>query len=138
MSEVKQNRKLYVVAIINLLVFSSTFLLMPISNYVPYEHSVVIDVIVGILFWVTGLTGYGLLLFLRRRAEKENRRKNLFFANRNTAIMDTLFIAALIGGVLVMVFDLTTSYLSYLVIFTMVLSVNGHLIFSREYIRKGK
>lgn len=134
MYEIKKYKCLYVISAICLVCFAITFLLMPISNYVPIEYSRISSMIIGTIFWLTGITGYSLLIFLYKNIK--GKRKIYIFANRITIIADIAFLLGIICFILALSLKLTSTYLGYVAIFILVLSLNVHLIFSRNYLRK--
>lgn len=134
MYEIKKYKCLYVISAICLVCFAITFLLMPISNYVPIEYSRISSMIIGIIFWLTGITGYSLLIFLYKNIK--GKRKIYIFANRITIIADIAFLLGIICFILAIFLKLISTYLGYITIFILVLSLNVHLIFSRNYLRK--
>ena len=58
MYEYKKYKSMYIISAICLICFASTFLLMLISNYVPIEYLKISAIIIGIVFWLTGIIGY--------------------------------------------------------------------------------
>lgn len=48
MYEYKKYKSMYIISAICLICFASTFLLMPISNYVPIEYSRISAMIIGV------------------------------------------------------------------------------------------
>lgn len=133
MCEANKEKRLHIMSAVCLLIFSGTFLAMPISNYVSVGYSRRISVIIGIMFWLTGIAGYSLLIYLYKKARNKDNRKIHIFENKYAAIADVLFFIGVIGLVLIIILNLQASYLAYLVMFIIVLSINGHLIFSINY-----
>lgn len=136
MYEFNKYKGIYIISAICLVCFASTFLLMPISNYVPIEYSRISSMIIGIVFWLTGITGYTLLIFLYKKVKGKRKRKVYIFANRITIIADIVFLLGIICFILVLSLELISTYWGYINIFILVLSLNVHLIFSRNYLRK--
>lgn len=136
MYEFKKYKCLYIIAAICLVCFAITFLLMPISNYVLIKYSRISSMIIGAIFWLTGITGYTLLIFLYKKIKGKRKRKIYIFANRITIIADIAFLVGIICCILAISLKLTSTYLGYVTIFILVLSLNVHLIFSRNYLRK--
>lgn len=135
MHEYKKYRSMYIISAICLICFASTFLLMPISNYVPIEYSRISAMIIGIVFWATGIIGYSLLFVLYRKI-KGKKRRFYFFANRITVIADIVFLLGIICGTLVLYLKIASTYFGYINLFILVLSLNIHFIFSRNFLRK--
>lgn len=137
MCEANKEKRLHIMSAVCLLIFSGTFLAMPISNYVSVGYSRRISVIIGIVFWLTGIAGYSLLIYLYKKARNKDNRKIHILENKYAAIADVLFFAGVIGFALIIILNLLTSYLAYFAIFIIVLSINGHLIFNINHeIRK--
>lgn len=133
MCEANKEKRLHIMSAVCLLIFSGTFLAMPISNYVSVGYSRRISVIIGIVFWLTGIAGYSLLIYLYKKARNKDNRKIHILENKYAAIADVLFFTGVIGFALIIILNLLTSYLAYFAIFIIVLSINGHLIFSINY-----
>lgn len=133
MCEYKKYKSMYIISAICLICFASTFLLMPISNYVSIEYSKISAMIIGIVFWLTGIIGYTLLIFLHKKNKGRKKRKLYVFANRITIIADIVFLLGIMCFALVLFLKLTSTYLGYVTIFILVLSLNVHLIFSRIF-----
>lgn len=135
MYELKVLKRLYYLSAICLVIFAETFLFMPITNIVPIEYTRLSSVIIGAVFWITGLAGYGLLALLYIGKRKKKKRNFYFFTNKITAISDVMFLIGVASFVLIVVLDLTITYLGYVAIFITILSFNMHWIFSRNYLR---
>lgn len=127
---------LYIISAVCLVCFSSTFLFMPITNNVPIEYSRLVSIIIGTIFWFTGIVGYALLIYLYTRTIERKKRRIYIFANKITIIADVIFLIGIIYSVWILTMNLDSTYLGYLNIFILVMSVNLHLIFSRNYLRK--
>lgn len=136
MYEYKKYKSMYIFSAICLICFASTFLLMPISNYVPIEYSRISAMIIGVVFWVTGIIGYSLLFVLYRNIKGKKKRRIYIFANRVTIIADIVFLLGIICSILVLSLKIASTYFGYITIFILVLSLNLHFIFSRNYLRK--
>lgn len=136
MYDFKKYKCLYIISAICLGCFSATFLLMPILNYVPIEYTRLTSIILGAIFWLTGLVGYTLLIYIYKRTGERKKQRIYIFANKITIIIDIVFLLGVFSLILILILDLTSSYWGYLTIFILVMSVNAHLIFSRNYLRK--
>lgn len=132
----EKERRYYILALVLLIVFSATFLIMPISNYVPYESSRPFLFITGIVFWGTGIVGYLLLLKVYKAEKQKERRqregKQKLFSNVLTTIADTCFILGIIVFVVLVFTKQVNGYMAYLNIFIIVMSFNAHWLFSRD------
>ena len=127
--------KLYIISMICLLIFPFTFLMMPFINTVSLEWSKVLAMAIGILFWFTGIVGYGLLILINIRRKKKQRRTYIC-TNKITKIADTMFLIAITGLIIFALNDLVSSYWWYVSIFAIAMSWNIHWLFSRNYWRK--
>lgn len=136
MYEYKKYKRMYIISAICLICFASTFLFMPITNYVPIEYSRISAMVIGIVFWLTGIIGYTFLIFLYKKIRGKNKRKIHIFANRITIIVDIVFLLGIICGMLVFSLKLASTYFGYITIFILVLSLNLHFIFGRNILRK--
>ncbi len=132
----KKNRVLYVISIILLVLFATTFLIMPVSNYVTGIYEKVIPIIVGSVFWLSGIGGYAILIYLysadRKQNPKKKRMRFYFLSNVLSAVADICFI---VGSILLIVFvciDIPTLYAIYVDLFVIVLGFNAHWLFSRN------
>ena len=134
----KKLKCLYIISIVCLICFSSMFLFMPITNYVPIEYSRLTTVIIGAIFWVTGIVGYVSLIILYKKieAKKKRKRKIYIFTNKITIVADIAFLLGFICMILILILNLTSTYLGYLTVFILVMSINAHWIFSGNYLRK--
>lgn len=94
MKQMKRKRWYYRLAAILLSCFSGTFLLMPLAGRFSQENGRAVLTCVGVLFWITGISGYT-LLFLARRAERRMgervKRIGVFPVNTLARILDIVF-----------------------------------------------
>ena len=136
MYEYKKYKRMNINTAISLICFASTFLFMPITNYVPIEYSRISAMIIGVVFWVTGIIGYSLLFVLYRNIKGKKKRRIYIFAIRITIIADIVFLLGIICGILVLSLKIASTYFGYITIFILVLSLNLHFIFSRNILRE--
>ena len=102
----------------------------------PIEYSRISAMVIGIVFWLTGIIGYSLLFVLYRNIKGKKKRRIYIFANRITIIADIVFLLGIICGILVLSLKIASTYFGYITIFILVLSLNLHFIFSRNILRK--
>lgn len=120
-----------------LALFSLSFLLMPIPNFVPIEYMRISQVLIGIWFWGTGISGYYFLIKSLQEKRKERLRERdyrriFMFVDVVTSIFDIIFCASIIGLLILIKNRMTSNYIAYVDICLMILSFNGHWIFSRN------
>lgn len=135
MYETYKLKRLYIISAICLMSFSGTFLFMPISNAVPIKYARLSAAFIGVIFWITGILGYTLLIFIYTKRSKRKKRKIYIFSNKITAIADILFFIGIVSLAMLIVFNKSATYWAYLAIFITVLSWNIHWLFSRNYMR---
>ena len=64
----------FIISAVCLTIFSSTFLFMPVTNNISASYARYASIAIGIVFWVSGLIGYGILIYLyfeKKKAKKE-------------------------------------------------------------------
>ncbi len=93
MKQMKRKRWYYRLAAILLSCFSGTFLLMPLAGRFSQENGRAVLTCVGVLFWITGISGYTLLFLARRAGGKDERVKRIgvFPINTLARILDIVF-----------------------------------------------
>lgn len=135
----KKEKVMYVVSAVLLFVFSSTFLMMPISNMVTYEESRIVSAIIGMIFWISGISGYGLLLSVYNHEHKRGygkARKICIYSNLITSVADTGFVVGILTLIILVRIQISFDYLIYINIFIIALAFNIHWIFSRGIHKK--
>lgn len=129
-------RRLYIISIIMLVLFAATFLIMPVSNYISGTYSKIAYLIVGIVFWISGIGGYSILVYIyaieRKRRDKRRKNRFFFFSNLFTKVADISFLVGVILLIILLCTKLSTHYVVYINIFSIVLSFNAHWLFSRN------
>lgn len=133
----KENRH-YIGAMIALNIFSATFLIMPISNYIWYEYAKIFSFITGLIFWGSGIIGHYFWFAIYRDEKSENKahRKRKLFLNPLTTIAGILFIIGFVIFAILIVAEQTQRYLMYVSIFMMITSFHAHWLFSTDFIVK--
>lgn len=127
-------RRYYIIALILLSVFSTTFLLMPIPAHISSKYSKILLFIIGSIFWGSGIVGY-LLLFKVHKAERQKvhqERKQRLFSNVLTTVADTCFLVGVAVLAIIIFLKQTNGYMVYFNLFIIVISFNAHWLFSRE------
>lgn len=136
MSQIKKIRLYYMISLITLIVFPSTFLVMPLSNIISSNYTRGLLVIVGAIFWTSCITGYT-LLFLAYRLDKKISKKKKYkrkylFANPITIIADICLIAGVILFAVLTLKNSLDTYAVYIDLFIIILAFNMHLLFGRN------
>lgn len=63
-----------------LIIFPSTFLFMPITNSDTFCYARYVTVAIGIVFWMSGFLGYGIMIYLYLTKRKQGRlRENAIY-----------------------------------------------------------
>lgn len=135
-------KRLFWSSVVCLTIMSAMFLLMPIVSDTTGKAKAWFY-IVGIVFWVSLIAGYCLLgiankeqrSFVVRKTQQDvsmNCRPGIitFFSNVPGTIADTVFIASLLATVIVCFTKLWGTYVSYILIFLVVISLNLHGLFN--------
>lgn len=125
-----------------LTVMSFTFLLMPIANYMQngWKQRLVL-VMVGILFWLSFIGGYTLLIITIRmfkklsykeKSEVKNKMPKClrFFSNIYAAIVDAILIAVIVVLIVITILGRMTGVFPYIVMAISVFSINMHCLFN--------
>ncbi len=70
----------FIISELCLIIFPSTFLFMPITNSDTFCYARYVTVAIGIVFWMSGFLGYGILiyLYLTKKENKEDSEKMLY------------------------------------------------------------
>lgn len=128
----------FIISAVCLTVFPITFLFMPIANSDSFSYARCATVSTGIVFWISGLLGYGILiyLYLTKKKTKKNRRKCYLFSNSIVSVADIVFVLGILGMLTSCLIGMSSTYMGYLCLFIIVFSMNTHLLYSREYIRE--
>ncbi len=133
-----KEKRLYIVSIVLLMIFPCSFLLMPISNYVQIEYSRLVSILIGAVFWITGIGGYVALVIVYSMKKTKGQRKGqiFIFTNTITAIADVAFVLGLAVLAVLIMKKLTAFYVTYVDIFFIVAAWNMHWLFSRDFQKK--
>ena len=140
MNRMKRRRLYYLLSAILLFCFSGTFLLMPVAGRADRENVRAALGTVGVLFWLTGIGGYTLLVLARRldagseRAERKagnKKRENTkpdFPVGRAAVALDIVVGA---GGVTLLVWSgkwFMQRYGAYVVLFITTMAFHARLL----------
>jgi len=143
MFSTKKMKLCYMLSALLLTVFSGTFLAMPLPYIISDEYTRMAAVLIGSVFWVSCIAGYTLLFVLNHFDQKMSKNKQkkdkLFsFPNTPTMVADLLFAMGVIVFVILLRSKFRTHYIVYVNLFAVVLSLNLHLLFSRNMYKKIK
>lgn len=133
----EKERRLYIASAIMLFLNSVIFLLMPINHVVPIRYLDLTNLLLGIGFWISSISGYLLLILVyleeRRKHHKRKQRRIFIFSNIITAVADSAFVAGIISLIVLMNNQFSESYVVYINIFLITLAFNVHWLFSRNF-----
>ena len=129
---------LFIISELCLIIFPSTFLLMPITNSDTFIYARYVTVAIGIVFWMSGLLGYGILMYmyLKKKKARKTREECHIFSNTIVLVSDIVFVIGILGMIALCLFGMSSTYMGYLCLFIIVFSLNTHLLYSRKYIRE--
>lgn len=136
MKTIKKINLLFYFSVLSLVFMSSTILIMPIVDNT-------VRILLGAAFWIFTVIGYALLVvanferrwFINNKMDGNVRMDCLpgiatFFDNIPATIADTVMIISFIGFVICMITKLKYEYISYIVLFLLLLSINMHCLFN--------
>lgn len=128
----------FIISDLCLIIFPITFLFMPITNSDTFIYARCVTVAIGIVFWMSGLFGYGILMylyFIKKKARK-TMEKCYIFSNTIVLVSDIVFVIGILGMIASCLLGMSSTYMGYLCLFIIVSSLNTHLLYSRKYIRE--
>lgn len=136
MKTIKKINLLFYFSVLSLVFMSSTILIMPIVDNT-------VRILLGAAFWIFTVIGYALLIvanferrwFINNKMDGNVRMDCLpgiatFFDNIPATIADTVMIISFIIFVICMITKLKYEYISYIVLFLLLLSINMHCLFN--------
>lgn len=93
---------------------------------------------IGIVFWMSGFLGYGIMiyLYLTKKKTRKTQRKCYIFSNSIVSVADIVFVLGILGMITSCLLSMSSTYMGYLCLFIIVFSLNAHLLYSRKYIRE--
>lgn len=125
----------FFVSVIFLTIGAASILFMPIardSSSATYKIPLLIN---GLVFWISFIIGYLLVFLSSAMRNKIIRIKGkpgiaCFCSNIYATIFDFLLIISFISLVILLIFHQTESYITFVVLFLLVLSINMHAMFN--------
>lgn len=89
----------FIISELCLIIFPSTFLFMPITNSDTFCYARYVTVAIGIVFWMSGFLGYGILiyLYLTKMKTRKTQRKCYIFSNSIVSVADIVFVLGILG-----------------------------------------
>lgn len=125
----------FFVSVIFLTIGAASILFMPIardSSSATYKIPLLIN---GLVFWISFIIGYLLVFLSSAMRNKIIRIKGkpgiaFFCSNIYATIFDFLLIISFISLVILLIFHQTESYITFVVLFLLVLSINMHAMFN--------
>jgi len=136
MKTIKKINLLFYFSVLSLVFMSSTILIMPIVDNT-------VRILLGAAFWIFTVIGYALLVvanferrwFINNKMDGNVRMDCLpgiatFFDNIPATIADTVMILSFIIFVICTITKLKYEYISYIVLFLLLLSINMHCLFN--------
>ncbi|MBQ8000270.1 MAG: hypothetical protein IJ298_03525 [Ruminococcus sp.] len=138
----KRLERLYWLSVVSLTIMSATVLVMPFANSASIENNF-FTAVVGLLFWLSGIAGYTSIIM----ANKERKwfitnqlggdismgcRSGIttFFANIPAMIADVAMMTSFLLFVVINFTEYKDLYLSYVLLFLFLLSLNMHCLFN--------
>lgn len=140
MKGVKKINQLFGISVLALFLMSACILLMPLPNRIGEENRIMI-ILLGGVFWVTAIIGYVSIFLAGRECEclikKEmiTEEKSLpgigkFFSNPLAKVADVTMIISIMLFVIINFTDLIYEYISYIILFFVIFSLNMHCLFN--------
>lgn len=128
----------FIISELCLIIFPITFLFMPTTNSDSFSYARYATVSIGVVFWMSGLFGYGILIYLYfiKKKTRKARRKCYIFSNTIVSVADIVFVLGILGMIILCLIGVSSTYMGYLCLFIIVFSLNTHLLYSRKYIRE--
>lgn len=142
MKSVKKITCFFWLAVVFLLLMSVTILFMPMASKAGEDNRQVL-LLMGTVFWGSAIIGHMMLIFAN--AKRKRFLKNevgvdskmnclpgiiTFFANVPATIADVVAILSLILTVVINFTNLKYDYISYVLLFLLILSLNMHCLFN--------
>lgn len=121
-----------------MLLMSTTFLIMPVAVDKAEQNRAIV-VVVGLLFWLSALAGYGFVIaanYMRKKimnmmsnsSSLHTGRMGLlsFFSNIYASVADTAMILSFVLFVAINFTEYKTSFLAYILLFLLIFSLHMH------------
>lgn len=142
MKNVRKIKRLFWLAVGFLFLMSGTILFMPMVSKTGENNRQVL-LLMGTVFWGSAIAGYTMLLlanserkwFLKNKVGIDNKMNCLpgiitFFTNVPATIADVVAILSFVLMVIINFTDRRYNYISYVLLFLLVLSLNMHCLFN--------
>ncbi len=134
MNQIKKLRLCYAVSAVMLFILSVTFLIMPAANMVSQRVARIVLVSVGVLFWISSISGY-MLLFVAYKMERRmngkdgvRKRNGLFPASRVMIVSDIVFIGGVVALIAFSKKSFMQGYGAYVVLFVTTMAFHLRLL----------
>ena len=135
-------RKWLYISILSSFVYSGTILLMPIASENISSNNKVSIMIVGLIFWAFFILTYMSLFFAKKKAKSiktEMKSQSIglfkFFSNRLAIIADCGLVISIIAFIISLFLPHSLSWLVYIILSILVLTLNLHSIFNGKIYR---
>lgn len=142
MKNVRKIKRLFWLAVSFLFLMSGTILFMPMVSKTGENNRQVL-LLIGTVFWISAIVGYTMLMlanserkwFLKNKVGIDNKMNCLpgiitFFTNVPATIADVVAILSFVLMVIINFTDRRYDYISYVLLFLLVLSLNMHCLFN--------
>ena len=147
MQNIRKIRCLLIFTIISFFIMSTDFLLMPISNLITTHNTRWIDILSGIVFWISLISAIVLCLFYIQSCQlwrKQNitdenghnkRQIGLitFFSNPFSIVADAVMCISFFVFIMLMIFTDRTGFICYVDIAFLTFSFCMHCILNGKY-----
>ncbi len=141
MKMIRNIKNMFWSSVLLLFLMSSTILMMPIASETINDNRI-FSVIIGIVFWISGLFGY-ILVFLARKKTNiflmnnpnyqdiSNKKRGAltFCSDVSATVVDILAISSLLL-LICLIINNNTNYIVYILISIFIFSLNMHFLFN--------
>lgn len=142
MSPIRRIKQLFWFAVVFLFLMSASILLMPIAVQMGEQDRKMV-VLMGIVFWISAITGYVLIAmanaerkwFINRNVDGNVKMNCLpgivtFFTNVPATVADVVMITSFLMFVVINFTDWRYEYISHVLLFLLVFSLHMHCLFN--------
>lgn len=142
MKNIRKIKRLFWLAVGFLFLMSATILFMPVVSKAG-ENNRQVFMLMGTVFWGSAIVGYTMILlanaerkwFLKNKVGIDNKMNCLpgiitFFANIPATIADVVTFLSVVLTVIINFTNRRYDYISYVLLFLLVLSLNMHCLFN--------
>ena len=143
MRVIRRIKRLFWLSVLCFTVMSVTFLIMPVASSITTSSERQFPFLVGTIFWISAVTGYVLVVtanskrrwFLIHRTDaKVNMNCHCgfltFFSNTIATVFDSILITSIVVAVITVFTDWKNTFLPYILLFLITLSLNLHSMFN--------